>query len=167
MRLSFKRRFIAAAIIVTLTGCSRTNDRVLTKLNDEAALNGRLPMNPLRWKVITSAANVHDSTMSTLFGNDIAVQYARSNAQHNYPEGAVLSLVTWKQQEDARWFGGNIPASPQSVEFLSIGTGSRDRPSYAYEKYEGNPLQRNSSVEDKITQARAEYITSLRAAVVP
>ena len=40
--------------------------------------------------------------MYTLFGNDLAVQYAHTNPQHDYPAGSVLSLVTWSQQEDPR-----------------------------------------------------------------
>jgi hypothetical protein len=37
--------------------------------------------------------------MSALYGNDLAIQCARVNAQGTYPAGAVLSLVIWKQQE--------------------------------------------------------------------
>lgn len=72
--------------------------------NDEAALVDNLPDNPLKWKVITSAINGKKGTTYTVFGNDVAVQYARSNAAQDYPAGAVISLLTWSQQEGARWF---------------------------------------------------------------
>ena len=36
---------------------------------------------PPRWKVIASSVNNRNSTMSTLFGNDLAVQYARTNSR--------------------------------------------------------------------------------------
>ena len=66
--------FLTAALSLRLGGCSdKTNPRVETKLNREAALMGELPSNPLQGRVITSWIDATDSTMSTLFGNDVAV----------------------------------------------------------------------------------------------
>ncbi len=79
--------------------------------------------------------------MYTLFGNDLAVQYARSSARHDYPAGSVLSLVTWNQQEDPRWFGGKIPAAPKSVEFVAVATTPDNKPVFSYQFYEGNTAQ--------------------------
>ncbi len=100
---------LCAALTLSLAGCSRNiNPRVTTRLNQDAAING-LPSNPMQGKVITSWINKQDATMSTMFGNEAAVEYARTNAASQYPVGATLSVVTWDQQEDARWFGGSIP----------------------------------------------------------
>jgi|SRR5271167_1418535 len=38
-----------------------------------------------------------------------------------------LSLVTWKQQEDRRWFGAKIPAASKSVELVAVGTAADHR----------------------------------------
>lgn len=38
-----------------------------------------------------------------------------------------LSLVTWKQQEDRRWFGARIPAASKSVELVVAGTAAEHR----------------------------------------
>lgn len=92
-----------------------------------AALAGDLPFNPLHWNVITTFVNRTDSTMSTLFGNDAAVHYARTHSQHEYPAGSALALVTWAQREDPRWFGGNIPATVKSVEFAKPGPAPSER----------------------------------------
>ena len=72
--------------------------------NQSAGLVGDLPANPLGWRVI-SVIDPATGTMSTLYGNDLAVEYARTHSQHDFPAGAVLSLVTWTQAEDSRWFG--------------------------------------------------------------
>ena len=70
---------LGAVLAAGLVACSdKTNPRVVTRLNDEAALVGELPSNPLKGKVITSWVNKHDATMSTMLGNDVAVQYART-----------------------------------------------------------------------------------------
>jgi hypothetical protein len=153
---------LGAVLAAGLVACSdKTNPRVVTRLNDEAALVGELPSNPLKGKVITSWINKHDATMSTMFGNDVAVQYARTNAEMQYPAGAVLSVVTWSQQEDRRWFGGSIPQKPRAVEFVRVtGPGA-----YSYQRYEGSPLKK---VEDGAApNDRAAYVLSQRAAVMP
>jgi hypothetical protein len=155
---------LGCVLLAGLCGCSeQTNPRVVTRLNDEAALVGELPSNPLRGRVITSWVNKKDATMSTMFGNDVAVQYARTNAEKMYPAGAVLSVVTWSQQEDSRWFGGSIPRKTTAVEFVSVtGPGA-----YSYERYEGSPLKEVAGVQGSDPKDRAAYLLAQRTAVMP
>jgi len=155
---------LGAVLAAGLVACSdKTNPRVVTRLNDEAALVGELPSNPLKGKVITSWVNKHDATMSTMFGNDVAVQYARTNAEMQYPAGAVLSVVTWSQQEDPRWFGGSIPQKTTAVEFVKVtGPGA-----YSYERYEGSPLKKVANGEGADPKERAAYLLAQHAAVMP
>ena len=156
--------FLTASLSLGLGGCSdRTNPRVETKLNQDAALVGDLPSNPLQGRVITSWINQRDATMSTLYGNDVAVQYARTSAEKMYPVGSVLSVVTWSQQEDPRWFGGKIPQKVGSVEFVAVtGPGA-----YSYQRYEGSPLKKVEDVEGTEAKDRAAYVVAQRAAVMP
>jgi hypothetical protein len=158
---------LAAILSFGILGCARQNPRVATRRNDGASLTGDLPANPLQWKVITSSIDKQSSTMSTLFGNDIAVQYARTNSQHDYPAGSVLSLVTWTQQEDPRWFGGNIPSAPKSVEFVTVTVFPDHKPSYTYQSYEGTPLKKISTQDGLASDSRAAYLVQQRAAVMP
>jgi hypothetical protein len=156
-----------AILLLGSVGCSdQVNPRVATRLNLDASLTGDLPSNPFGNKVITSWINKQDATMSTMFGNDIAVQYARSNAAMAYPAGSVLSVVTWAQQEDPRWFGGNIPRKVKMVEFVMVtGPGS-----FSFERYEGAPLKRVVSRNPDDLDAgvkRAAYVLAQRAAVMP
>ncbi len=164
MRLRMKRSYLLIAGLSLILGCSdKTNPRVTTRLNDDAALEGELPSNPLQGKVITSWVDKQGSTMSTLFGNDVAVQYARTNAEMKYPAGTVLSAVTWSQQEDPRWFGGKIPQKPKAVEFVVVtGPGA-----YSYQRYEGSPLKKVAGEEGATPGDRAAYLLSQRAAVMP
>src|SRR5580698_11212079 len=75
VRLPMNKLFLSAVLSISLLGCTSTNPRVVTRFNESASLTGDLPANPLQWKIITSAIDKQDSTMYTLFGNDIAVQY--------------------------------------------------------------------------------------------
>jgi hypothetical protein len=155
---------LSAVLALGLGGCSeKTNSRVETKLNDDAAMGGDLPSNPLQDKVITSWIDKKSSTMSTLFGNDIAVQYARTSSEMKYPAGSVLSVVTWEQQEDPRWFGGKIPKTTRTVEFVTV----KGQGNVLYSRYEGSPLKKVASVEGSDPSDRAAYLLSQRAAVMP
>jgi len=153
--------------LMSLAGCTSENPRVVTRLNDGAALTGDLPFNPLHDKVITSWIDKTDSTMSTLYANNVAIGYARANVGHDYPAGSALSVITWSQQEDPRWFGGNIPEKVKSVEYVTVGVGANHEASYAYQEYEGAPLKRTSVQEGPAPNERAAFLLSQRAAVVP
>ncbi len=151
---------ILLLVPLALCGCdSKPNPRVETRLNTEATLPATLPYNPLANKVITSAIDHRNATMYTVFGNDTAIAYARTSAGHAYPAGSQLSLVTWNQQEDPRWFGGRIPAAPKSIEFVTINPDG----SPTYEAYAGSPLTKIPNLDP----IRAHYITTQRAAVMP
>ncbi len=159
--------FILIASFLVLAGCSSPVPAVLTRFNDSAALNGNLPANPLHWQVITSAIDHRDATMYTVFGNDGAVAYARSHDDQDYPPGSVLSLVTWSQTEDPRWFGGMTPGNTQSVEFVEIKADADHGRLYSYERYAGAPLAKVFSAATAEPNERARYLLSQRAAVMP
>ena len=170
MRISVRAMFVFGVVsMLGFVGCSdQVNPRVATRLNLDASLTGDLPSNPFQGRVITSWIDKRDSTMSTMFGNDVAVQYARTGAGAGaaYPAGAVLSVVTWGQQEDPRWFGGKIPEKVKMVEFVTV-NGPR---SFSLDRYEGTPLKKvtaKNSDELDASAKRAVYLTSQRAAVMP
>jgi len=158
---------VSAALLLGVAGCSdEVNPRVTSRLNQAAALTGDLPSNPLQGKVITSWVNRQDGTMSTLFGNDVAVQYARTNAEKMYPAGSVLSVVTWGQQEDPRWVGAKIPQKTRSVEIVTVTAPG----AYSYQRYEGSPLKKvESGGFDGLDAGvkRGAYLLTQRAAVMP
>jgi hypothetical protein len=156
-----------AVLIAWGAGCAKAPSQATATFNQGAALAGELPMNPLAWRLISVSLNPGDGTMSTLYGNDIAVDYARTHSQHDYPAGAVLSLVTWKQMEDSRWFGAKIPAQVKSVEFVTVSAGVNGSPAYAYEAYTGNPLQKASTQQSATASERIAGLVSTRAAVMP
>ena len=159
-------RALAPALLLMLIGCSEPNARVKTRFNHEAEVSGELPFNPLQWEVIASTLNHNDHTLATALGNDRAIAYARKNAAHAYPAGSVLSVITWSQEEDPRWFGGNIPGNVRSVEFLEVQSG-QDHGTYLYTLYGGSPLRKLVSEEEQSPTGRAAYIVGQRAAVMP
>lgn len=157
-----------AAILMTLilAGCQAQNARVATTLNQDAVLAGDMSIDPLSWKTITSGFNPHDSTMFTLFGNDSAVEYARTSGGRDYPRSSVLALVTWRQQEDSRWFGARIPAQPKSVEVVTVAASEDGGTTYVYRSFKGVPLKEIQTSEMRANE-RATYVLSKRAAVMP
>jgi len=75
----------------------------------------------------------------------------------NIPNGSALSLVTWTQQEDSRWFGAKIPAPVKSVEFVFVSTAADGRPSYSYRKFEGTPLKNSSLRSTGFAERRRSF----------
>ena len=155
------------ALIACIAGCASDGSRTTATFNQGAALAGELPTNPLAWRVISSSIAPGNGTMSTLYGNDIAVDYARTHSQPDYPAGSVLSLVTWTQIEDSRWFGAKIPAQVKSVEFLTVRGADGGDPNFSYEGYSGSPLKKASTQQFGAPPDRIAYFLSSRAAVMP
>jgi len=166
-KISLNGFVFGIAFALGVFGCAGEKPKVFASLNQTASLMGDLPANPLAWRVITSSASRNDSTMSTLYGNDVAIQYARTNSDRKYPNGSALSLVTWTQQEDSRWFGAKIPATVKSVEFVLVGSAADGSPSYSYQKFEGTPLKKSSAEEYRVPADRASELLSERGAVMP
>jgi hypothetical protein len=152
---------------LSLLGCAADEPKISAVLNQSASLVGQIPANPLQWKIITSSIDRAGSTMSTLYGNDLAIAYARTSPQHDYPVGAELSLVTWTQAEDTRWFGAKIPAQLKSVEFVTVESAPDGTRSYSYQEFTGVLLKMASTQKSLTPSDRTAYLLSERAAVMP
>ena len=153
-------------LCLALAGCSNKRVSVTQLINEKASIRGELPFNPFQLEVITVSVNGKESTMSTLYGNEIAVRQARTDSQQRYPAGSQLALVTWSQQEDEHWFGARIPGAIKSVEFVTIiGLEPRAR-DYSYQLYEGAPLK-FSTVDQGRRDERINYLLKQRPLVMP
>ena len=153
-------------VLLLVADCTVSRSEGGAMLKNRAAISGELPVNPLQWRVITCGTDPRESTMSTLFGNDAAVRYTRRHSEGNYPQGSMLALVTWRQQDDDRWFGARLPAETQSVEMLTVGVSETGQPLYSYEEYGGSPLKKLRAVDTR-AKSRVAYLLSQRAAVMP
>ena len=160
---------LALAVVLSLValGCRGDRTSAAPASNDAAALTGELPLDPLQWRVIGSIVDPATTTMSTLFGNEVAVQSARSGRIGRYPPGAVVSLVTWAQQDDPRWFGARIPARPQSIEVVAVHDVARAGSPFEYQAYRGEPLRKAPAPDAATVAERVEQIMGQPAAVMP
>lgn len=151
--------YICACMLMILAGC---NTAPTQHFNMEASLQAgdQLPENPLLQHVITSSVNTRQHTMSTLYGNDAAWQYARTRNDSRYPQGAVLYQVTWLQKEDTLWFGANIPKEITSVTRITFDNNGVP----AGIIYKGKPLHQSSQIPDN---AALQPIVDQRMAVSP
>ena len=131
--------------------------------NATAALPAGIPYDPLQWRVITSFVDHQNYKMSTLYGNDAAVDHARTSPGTPYPAGAVLALITWNQQDDKHWFGGRIPGRTPTTEFLIFSAKPDGTISPAYRVFQGS----NEVIDQLVNSQHIADITNLRAAVMP
>lgn len=134
----------------------------LLNIKASIQLNDVLKENPLLMHPLTSSVNPKDSIMSTLYGNNIAFDYAKKNLGSNYPNGAVLYEVTWKQKPDELWFGANVPNEIKSVEKITF----KEENYSEYQIFDGKPLKKIKK-DSAIEYFRKDLIISQRMAVSP
>ncbi|RAJ33075.1 cytochrome P460 family protein [Pedobacter cryoconitis] len=158
--MRFKIQYSALILLLLIAiGCKQNNNHA-GELNEAANLPVELHFNQLGLKVITSMINKKEATMSTLYGNEAALKYTKSK-EDSTTSGMVFALVSWKQQDDERWFGAKIPGPFQRVEMVTTkANGNTIRTSYkTYTgKWQTNPLTE---------QARIKYILAQKAAIMP
>lgn len=166
-----KKIFFTAIIMMSVLfdACSDQKENAAQLYNRTASLSksDSLDFNPLLWKVINTMIDKSNNTMSTLYGNDIAVSYARSGAGITFPQGAALSLVTWKQQEDKHWFGAKIPQQIQSIELIKYVSSGNNMARPLYENYKGSPLHLSKGNNPTSDAERIAYISGQKVFVVP
>jgi hypothetical protein len=136
--------------------------------NAASSLPASLPWQPLAWRALTMYVDPETRRTATLYGNDTAVQALErrdpaSGRPPGYPSGSVLALVTWAQREDPHWFGGRIPDTPLTVEFVqtSSGTGAD-----IYRVFEGKALAETRRDTQDAAQRR-DFILNLKPASLP
>lgn len=70
-------------------------------------------------KVIATFIDPETKTMSTVLGTDETVARARSGLKHD-TEKNDLSLTSWAQVPDPRWFGAGIPGEMKTTQKLKV-----------------------------------------------
>ena len=151
---------LLAFTAIMLAACtSTTNNTAL--VNDAASLPSSFNFGKMSFKVITSFINKKQGTMSTLYGNELALK-AATVGTGTVTAGEVFALVTWKQQADDHWFGAKIPANLLSVEYVKTG---EENNHISYQKFEGKNL--TLSTDTSNNQARIEYIFDQKPSVMP
>jgi len=137
--------------------------------NNAAALPASLPYQPLRWNAVTMYVDPQARTMSTLYGNETAMQtvQARRAAPTGgtegpaYQAGAVLAIITWAQRDDPHWFGARIPGIPQSVEFVQVVAGAQT----SYRRFAGTGLTEDHTAT--VAAQRTTFAMGLAPARLP
>ncbi len=151
---------LLAVIVVTSSACDRNKVKNAGELNTKASLPASLNFTSLGYKVITSSINKKLGTMATLYGNKQALADAITGNGGTKP-GEEFALITWKQQDDERWYGAKIPGELQSIERVKTGAeGVVD-----YKCFDGKDIVPHA---DTLHNAeRTKYILSQQASVMP
>ena len=93
--MKHNRYMLLITAVLSLFGCNPKNG---LGLNENASVNSLedLPENPLLLNAITTSIHPKDSSMTVLYGNSLAYNYAQTSEDGNYPIGSVLYIVIWK-----------------------------------------------------------------------
>ena len=143
-------------------GCAdHKNTPEAGELNAKASLPADFNFNKMGLKVITSTVNTKSGTMATLYGNDSAKATAWTG-NGKCRSTSIFALVTWKQQTDKRWIGGNIPGNLLSVEMLEANSDKQSTGIYSRFKDTGLTADPDTSGQS----ARTKYILSLKPSIM-
>jgi len=83
------------------------------------APNGiKFPAGYQDWRVISMSHRVDNKTVRIIYGNDKAIQAARTGKTNPWPDGAILGKVVWKQMEKASWPTAIAPDKFVHAEFM-------------------------------------------------
>jgi hypothetical protein len=153
---------VFSSIIAVYCSCT-ASPPVKQLVNNEASLPASFQFDKLGLKVIATFIDKNERTMSTLYGNSIALQAAKTG-EHKIGTGGVFVLITWKQQADGNWYGANIPGELLSVELIHSSPSARQTV-VRYDRYKGKSLMLDS---DTIHRGkRVAFILNQRASVLP
>lgn len=151
---------LLASIVLLLAACTNSNSNT-SLVNDDASLPAPFNFSKQGLKVITSFINKTQGTMATLYGNEAALQAAKTGSAKT-TTGETFALITWKQKADDHWFGANIPGNLQSVEYVKT---TQPGNTVSYQKFEGKTLV--LSTDTLHNQERIKYILSQKASIFP
>lgn len=147
------RNIFIILIAMFLAACGQDHKPQLqTRYNTAATPVQTEALQALNGFVINSFVDTKKHTTSTLYGNAVVANYLKDSTDNNYPKGSVVTLFTWQQTSDPRWFGGNIPDSLISMEVV------RYNDSTTYTFYQGKNLTpaENSNAASSLAWIRAQ-----------
>jgi hypothetical protein len=158
-----KSHYNAWVFFVVLICSCNDNTNIPDNINTRASFPDSGKFSTAGLKLITSFVNKKAGTMSTLYGNALALQKSKDlNAA--LVGGETFTLVTCKQQHDEHWFGAKIPGDLQSVEVLKANPGGSQM-ILNYQRYEGKELILNP--DTSYSSERIKFMLAQRAAVMP
>lgn len=150
------------AMALVMASCSNRTDPAKL-INKEASLPESFNFNKMNLKVVNSSINQKKATMSTLYGNDNALNALKADSGIRTNE--VLAFVTWKQKEDEHWFGARIPGDLQSLELIKTTKDDSGNDQITYQRFEGSKLTLR---KDTIGNAQSiKYIFEQKPSVMP
>lgn len=158
--MKIKAYLVIAAYALLFAACA-DKSAPLEPVNTKASLPPGFNFSKREYKVISSFIDKKKGTMSTLYGNDIALRSAKAGAQH-HAAGLEMALVTWQQKPNPYWFGNNIPGLLLSVEII---TSDKNTGDVAYTFFEGQKLVLNTHMP--LQEGRINYILNQKPSVMP
>jgi len=154
---------VLSFVIVIASGCAEHKKTPEAgALNAKASLPANFNFSKMGLKVIASTVNKNLGTMSTLYGNAAAKATAEAGDGKCLPL-SVFALVTWKQQADKRWLGGNIPGNLLFVEVVKA-TMENKQEMVTYNRFKGTLMQADADTTGQ--QARKKYLLGLKPSIM-
>jgi hypothetical protein len=159
-----KTNIILLASLAFLLAACTDNTNIASLVNEKAAIPASYNFSQKGLKVVASFINKKQHTMSTLYGNELALQAVKSG-NTNKVSGEEFTLVTWNQQDDDHWFGAKTPSDLKTIEVVKTSGANQHSTAIAYNCYEGKAL--TPSTDTTHNQDRIKYIFDQKPSILP
>jgi hypothetical protein len=107
---------------------------------------------------MTMTVDAARGTMSTVYGNDLAMKRVRGGPIDSYSPGSVIARVTWAQREHPHWYGARIPGPVKSAEFVTVGPPSGTGLAGTYQAFAGESMRSTDLPAPELEARRAALI---------
>ncbi|QNK61565.1 hypothetical protein H7F33_13480 [Pedobacter sp. PAMC26386] len=158
-----KKTILFICITLLFVSCQ---EKLKENRNDKASIPESFGFEAMKLKTITTFIDSKAQTTSTLFGNQEAYETMK-NTSAQVDGVKKLILVSWKLEEDPKWFGAMVPGGLLSIEELASSNFFNTDLPIQYDKLEGRSLKKNGTISAWEKQNRINLILSLKPAVAP
>jgi len=158
--MKLKKSATFAVTLFLLAGCSAP-PIADQGFNAKASMPEKFNFTKHGFKVICLLIDNKTGTMSTLYGNDAAIQTIKT-ANPRQTTGWEMALVKWQQQPNPYWYGNNIPGALLSVEMLTAGRKIND---LKYSFFEGDKMIYKANTSQ--ASERINFILAQKPSILP
>lgn len=146
-------------LLFTVSACMPAPENI----NVPASLPEDFQFEKMGLKTIGATINPEAGTNGILYGNNNALTSLKNPALSIKGE-KILTLVTWKQRDDPRWFGAKSPYDFLMIEVLKTNNSFNENQKITYELIKGKTFTTHHETD---TGKRIQLITAIRPAVMP
>lgn len=134
---------LSMLIILSIVTCAAVAEAV-PEAKKSAAKEVELPKDFRQWQRVATSYRTDKNSLRVIIANDIAWKAMQAGSK-NFPDGAKLGKIAWKEKHHEKWPAAIVPGEFQQIDFMQkdskqfAATGG-----WSYSRWLGTDLKRDS-----------------------